>query len=57
MASTGLTNAEQSHKTRRALLDTARAIFTEQGYSAATDRGDRTTGRGDARGVLLSLPQ
>ena len=35
MVSTGLTNAEQSHKTRRALLDTARAIFTEQGYSAA----------------------
>ena len=35
MASTGLTNAEQSHKTRRALLDTARTIFTEQGYSAA----------------------
>ena len=39
MASTGLTNAEQSHKTRRALLDTARAIFTEQGYSAATTEG------------------
>ena len=36
MASTGLTNAERSHKTRRALLDTARTIFTEQGYSAAT---------------------
>ncbi len=35
MASTGLTNAEQSHKTRRALLDTARTTFTEQGYSAA----------------------
>ena len=34
-SSSGLTNAEQSHKTRRALLDTARTIFTEQGYSAA----------------------
>ena len=35
MPSTGLTNAEQSHKTRRALLDMARTIFTEHGYSAA----------------------
>ncbi len=36
MASTGLTNAEQSQRTRRALLDTARTIFTAQGYSAAS---------------------
>ena len=36
MASTGLTNAEQSRRTRRALLDTARTIFTAQGYSAAS---------------------
>ncbi len=36
MASTGLTNAEQSRKTRRALLNTARTIFTAQGYSAAS---------------------
>ena len=36
MATTGLTNAEQSQKTRRALLDTARTIFTAQGYSAAS---------------------
>ena len=36
MASTRLTNAEQSQKTRRALLDTARAIFTAQGYAAAS---------------------
>ena len=36
MAATGLTNAEQSRKTRRALLNTARTIFTAQGYSAAS---------------------
>ena len=36
MASTGLTNAEQSQKTRRALLDTARATFAAQGYVAAS---------------------
>ena len=35
MATTSLTKAEQSQKTRRALLDTARAIFTTQGYAAA----------------------
>ena len=36
MVSTGLTNAEQSQKTRRALLDTARATFATQGYVAAS---------------------
>ena len=36
MASTGLTNAEQSRRTRRALLDTARTIFAAQGYVAAS---------------------
>lgn len=36
MPSTGLTNAEQSQRTRRALLDTARATFTAQGYVAAS---------------------
>ena len=36
MPTTGLTNAEQSDKTRRALLDTARTIFTAQGYAATT---------------------
>ena len=36
MPTTGLTNAEQSDKTRRALLDTARTIFTTQGYAATT---------------------
>ncbi len=35
MATTSLTKAEQSKKTRRALLDTARTIFTTQGYAAA----------------------
>ena len=36
MVTTRLTKAEQSQKTRRALLDTARAIFTTQGYAAAS---------------------
>ncbi len=36
MASTRLTNAEQSQRTRRALLDTARATFAAQGYVAAS---------------------
>ena len=36
MPLTGLTKAEQSHKTRRALLDTARTLFTAQGYAAAS---------------------
>ena len=36
MPTTGLTNAEQSDKTRRALLDTARTLFTAQGYAATT---------------------
>ena len=36
MPRTGLTNAERSQHTRRALLDTARTIFTAQGYAATT---------------------
>ena len=36
MATTGLTKAEQSDKTRRALLDAARTFFTAQGYVAAS---------------------
>ena len=33
----GLTNAEQSGRTRRALLDAARELFAEHGYSATTN--------------------
>ena len=33
---TGLTNAEQSERTRRALLDAARALFAEHGYAATS---------------------
>ena len=36
MATTGLTKAEQADKTRRALLDAARTLFTTQGYVAAS---------------------
>ena len=36
MATTVRTKAEQSQQTRRALLDTARTIFTAQGYAATT---------------------
>ena len=36
MATTSLTKAEQSDKTRRALLDAARTLFTAQGYVAAS---------------------
>ena len=51
MAKTRLTKAEQSHKTRRALLDTARAIFTTQGY-AATSTGEIVHRAGVTRGAL-----
>ena len=33
MVTTGLSRAERSEKTRRALLDAARALFTERGYT------------------------
>ena len=36
MVTAGLTTAEQSHKTRRALLDTARTISPVQGDAAAS---------------------
>ena len=36
MATTGLTKAEQADKTRHALLDAARTLFTAQGYVAAS---------------------
>ena len=51
MASTRLTNAEQSQKTRRALLDTARATFTVQGYAAAST-GEIVRRAGVTRGAL-----
>jgi AcrR family transcriptional regulator len=51
MASTRLTNAEQSQKTRRALLDTARATFTAQGYAAAST-GEIVRRAGVTRGAL-----
>ena len=51
MASTRLTNAEQSQKTRRALLDTARATFTTQGYAAAST-GEIVRRAGVTRGAL-----
>ena len=51
MAKTGLTNAEQSHKTRRALLDTARAVFTARGYTTATTE-EITRRAGVTRGAL-----
>ena len=51
MASTGLTNAEQSQKTRRALLDAARTIFTTQGY-AATSTEEIVHQAGVTRGAL-----
>ena len=51
MASTRLTNAEQSQKTRRALLDTARATFTAQGYAAAST-GEIVRLAGVTRGAL-----
>jgi AcrR family transcriptional regulator len=51
MPTTGLTNAEQSDKTRRALLDAARTIFTAQGYAAATT-GEVVRQAGVTRGAL-----
>ena len=51
MAATGLTKAEQSHRTRRALLDTARTIFTVQGY-AATSTEEVVRRAGVTRGAL-----
>ena len=51
MVSTGLTNAEQSQKTRRALLDTARAIFVARGYNAAST-GEIVRQAGVTRGAL-----
>ena len=51
MASPRLTNAEQSQKTRRALLDTARATFTAQGYAAAST-GEIVRRAGVTRGAL-----
>ncbi len=46
-----VTNAEQSQKTRRALLDTARATFTVQGYAAAST-GEIVCRAGVTRGAL-----
>ena len=51
MAATGLTKAEQSQKTRRALLDTARGLFTTQGY-ATTATEDIVRRAGVTRGAL-----
>lgn len=51
MVTTRLTKAEQSQKTRRALLDTARAIFTTQGY-AATATEEIVRRAGVTRGAL-----
>ena len=51
MPTTGLTNAEQSQKTRRALLDAARTIFTTQGY-AATSTEEIVLRAGVTRGAL-----
>ena len=39
MATRHTTKTEQSQKTRRALLDTARALFTTQGYAATSTEG------------------
>ena len=46
-----LSKAEQSQKTRRALLDTARALFTTQGY-AATATEEIVRRAGVTRGAL-----
>lgn len=51
MATAGLTKAEQSQKTLRALLDTARALFTTQGY-AATSTEEIVRRAGVTRGAL-----
>lgn len=51
MPSTGLTKAEQSRTTRRALLDTARTLFPVQGY-AATSTEEIVHRAGVTRGAL-----
>ena len=51
MATTGLTKTEQSRQTRRALLDTARTLFTAQGY-AATSTEEIVRRAGVTRGAL-----
>ena len=51
MATTGLTKAAQSDKTRRALLDAARSIFTAQGY-VATSTEEIVRRAGLTRGAL-----
>ena len=51
MATTGLTKAEQADKTRRALLDAARTLFTAQGY-AATSTEEIVRRAGLTRGAL-----
>ena len=51
MATTRLTKAEQSQRTRRALLDAARALFATQGY-AATATEEIVRRAGVTRGAL-----
>ncbi len=51
MATTRRTKAEQSHHTRRALLDIARTLFTAQGY-AATSLEEITRRAGVTRGAI-----
>ena len=51
MATTGLTKAEQSDNTRRALLDAARTLFTAQGY-VATSTEEIVRRAGLTRGAL-----
>jgi len=51
MATTGLTKAAQSDKTRRALLDAARTLFTAQGY-VATSTEEIVRRAGLTRGAL-----
>ena len=51
MPTLAMTKAEQSQRTRRALLDTARAIFTTRGY-AATATEEIVRRAGVTRGAL-----